>query len=159
MHAQECWYRQLDLKFNATTREFYNTKGIKLQPRDFGGVTGVDYVARWPTGSGAFVGPYFAPLINALQTIGFVPGKNIRGAPYDWRLGYDPENLYEKMKVLVEQMYAENGGAKVVLLAHSMGNLHVHAFLHSVDQVWKDKYIDSFVAIAAPWSGAPKTVR
>ena len=60
---------------------------------------------------------------------------------------------------LVEDTYRENGNQKVVLIAHSMGNLYTQYLLYNKPQAWKDKYIKSWVAISAPWGGAAKTLR
>ena len=63
------------------------------------------------------------------------------------------------LKRLVEETYTQNGGMKVILLGHSMGNPYILYLLNNQPQEWKDKYIKSFVSLAAPWGGAAKTMR
>lgn len=86
-----------------------------------------------------------------LVAAGYKPGLNLRGAPFDWRLAENPNNLYAKLKTLIEEMYEQNGQRKVHLLAHSMGNIHIAKMLETVTQEWKEKYINSFIAVAGPW--------
>eukprot|EP00003_Mantamonas_plastica_P001032 TRINITY_DN1076_c0_g2_i3.p1 TRINITY_DN1076_c0_g2~~TRINITY_DN1076_c0_g2_i3.p1 ORF type:complete len:223 (-),score=62.58 TRINITY_DN1076_c0_g2_i3:218-886(-) len=40
-----------------------------------------------------------------------------------------------------------------------MGNIHITTYLSLRTQAWKDKYIKSYIALAGPWSGAPKPLR
>jgi len=65
--------------------------------------------------------------------------------------------FFEKFKKLIEDTYVLNGNNRVNIVAHSMGCIHTTQFLNQQD--WKDKFIGSFIAIAAPWSGAPKALR
>ena len=62
-------------------------------------------------------------------------------------------------KTLVEDISRRNGGKKVQLVAHSMGNLVTYVFLQNMSQEWKEKYIAKFVAVSSPWAGAMKSLR
>jgi esterase/lipase superfamily enzyme len=50
-------------------------------------------------------------------------------------------------------MSAENGGKKIQLVAHSLGNLVTVDFLSTMTSCWKEKYIKKFVSVSAPWGG------
>ena len=61
---------------------------------------------------------------------------------------------YAALKQLVEEMYEQNNNTKVTIAAHSLGGPVSLYFLTSVvSQEWKDTYIDSYIPLAAAWSG------
>ncbi len=62
-------------------------------------------------------------------------------------------------KNLVEDTYKINGNRKVVLISHSLGGPFTLRFLNNMTKDWKNKFIDSFVPIAAPFAGATKILR
>ena len=63
------------------------------------------------------------------------------------------------MKNLVEDTYKKNGNRKVVIISHSLGGPFSLYFLNRQTQEWKDKYLESFVPISAPFAGATKIMR
>lgn len=63
------------------------------------------------------------------------------------------------IKSLIENAYISNGNKPVHIVAHSMGNLHTTVFLSKVGKEWKEKYIASYFAVSAPWSGSPMSLR
>ena len=56
-------------------------------------------------------------------------------------------------------MYHQNGDEKVILVCHSMGCLYSYYFLRQHSQEWKDRYIESWISIAAPFGGAVRAVQ
>ena len=61
---------------------------------------------------------------------------------------------YADLKQLVEEMYKQNNNTKVTVVAHSLGGPVSLYFLTSVvSQEWKDTYIESYIPLAAAWSG------
>lgn len=52
-------------------------------------------------------------------------------------------------------MYAAYG-KPVFLIGHSLGCLHVLYFLLRQPQSWKDRFIDGFISLGAPWGGSIK---
>ena len=87
----------------------------------------------------------FGPVIDMLETVGYVPGKSIRAFPYDWRC--PPCKLQERDGYFtgamdgIEELYAENKGCKVVIIGHSMGCKMTHYFCrwvatHPCLRVW-----------------------
>lgn len=51
-------------------------------------------------------------------------------------------------------MYQENDGKPVILVGHSMGCLFSYYLLLHQPQEWRDRYIKSWITIAAPFAGA-----
>lgn len=66
---------------------------------------------------------------------------------------------FEAVESLIEETYEINDQQKVVLLCHSMGCPTMLYFLNRKPQNWKDRYIRSFVTLAAPWGGAVKSLK
>ena len=103
----------------------------------------------------------FGPVIDMLETVGYVPGKSIRAFPYDWRC--PPCKLQERDGYFtgamegIEELYAENQGCKVVIIGHSMGCKMTHYFCrwvatHPLGKArggvqWLEKHIESMVAL------------
>jgi lysophospholipase-3 len=154
----DCWYHNLGVTYNANNDTYSNAHGASIRPIDFGGVKGIDYLDTF-LGSGIAATAYYAPLIKDLEAVGYVVGKTLRGAPFDWRVARNPDNLYQKLQALVEEMYTQNGGKRVHIIGHSMGTIHTGEFLNEMTQAWKDKFISSFISIAGPWSGSPQALR
>ena len=47
-------------------------------------------------------------------------------------------------------------GKPVFLIGHSLGCLHLLYFLLRQPQTWKDRFIDGFISLGAPWGGSIK---
>jgi len=60
---------------------------------------------------------------------------------------------------LIEETYLINYNTKVMIIAHSMGNPIMVNFLKQMTQSWKDKYIQSFVALNGVFGGSAKAIR
>lgn len=99
---------------------------------------------------------YMHTLVQNLVNNGYVRDETVRAAPYDWRLepGQQDE-YYQKLAGLIEEMYAAYG-KPVFLIGHSLGCLHVLYFLLRQPQSWKDRFIDGFISLGAPWGGSIK---
>ena len=65
------------------------------------------------------------------------------------------EEYYLKLAGLVEEMHATYG-KPVFLIGHSLGCLHLLYFLLRQPQTWKDRFIDGFISLGAPWGGSIK---
>ncbi|KAK2505169.1 hypothetical protein MC885_005813 [Smutsia gigantea] len=104
------------------------------------------------------IGSYFYTMVQSLVSWGYTRGKDVRGAPYDWRRAPNENGPYFlALQAMIEELYQLYGGP-VVLVAHSMGNMYVLYFLQQRPQAWKNKYIRDFVALGAPWGGVAKTL-
>jgi len=154
--CQDSLFKNFELSYDVKTKKFSNADGINILPHDFGGLEGVDYIDQ----TFKLFTNVFGKMINYLSGLGY-KSHQIRGAPYDWRLPV--QALFEngwmsKFQQLVEDTYGANNGQKVVLISHSMGGLVTTAFLNTMSDAWREKYIDSFVPMSAPWSGAVKSI-
>jgi lysophospholipase-3 len=161
---EDCWYRSMNLDYDNSTRTYYSVPGLKVLPEEYcgtgpgGGTYGSDYLLDvWGYG----LESYFGNLIEQLESIGYKRAANLRSANYDWRVSPDTfrGTFYVDLKALVEKMSAENGGKKIQLVAHSLGNLVTVDFLSTMTSCWKEKYIKKFVSVSAPWGGASKSLR
>lgn len=148
------WIAQLSVKYDADKETYESADGIAIRPADYGGVGGIDYLEpNMPLVSG-----YFATLIKALKETGYTVGKNLFGAPYDWRLStphtISTLNITSNLKALVELAYGLNN-RKVHLLGHSMGTAVIYEFLtRHVTPEWKEKYIASYIPTSPPLGGS-----
>ncbi|CAL5332552.1 unnamed protein product [Camellia sinensis] len=111
--------------------------------------------------SGPFT-PYMAALVQSLEKIGYVDGKTLFGAPYDFRYGLAAEGhpsdvgskFLKDLKTLIESSSASNGGKPVILVTHSLGGLFVLQLLNRSQPSWRQNYIKHFIALSTPWGGA-----
>nr|KAF6285836.1 lecithin-cholesterol acyltransferase [Myotis myotis] len=71
------------------------------------------------------------------------------------KLADQQEEYHQKLSGLVEEMYATYG-KPVFLIGHSLGCLHLLYFLLRQPQSWKDRFIDGFISLGAPWGGSIK---
>lgn len=135
-----CYIQVLQVEFDENTSTFHDRKGVHVSVVDFGGFDGLT----------------FGDYMGYLDYNGYREGKNMYGAPFDWRLtsqGMGP--FYKNLTKLIEHAYSSSGGKKVTLLAPSYGPQCILGFLQQQTQAWKDTYISWFVAASPVWSGSP----
>lgn len=105
---------------------------------------------------------YMASLVEALKEIGYVDGKTLFGAPYDFRYGLaaqgHPSHVGSKflkdLKSLIEKASISNGGKPVILVSHSLGGLFALHLLNDQNHFfWRQKFIKHFIALSVPWGG------
>lgn len=64
---------------------YYNQTGVEIRAYQFGNLTGISALdPGLPTVSGTY-----AKLIEGLEDVGYKEGKDLFGAPYDFRLAAD----------------------------------------------------------------------
>jgi len=155
--AISCWEENIRLRYDPVSRTTDNMQGVQTRIPGFGHTHSVEYLDK----SGRSVGIYFADIVKHLtQQAGYVRGKNIRGAPYDFRkAGNEHDEYFQKMKLLIEETYMMNKNVPVILLGHSMGSIMTLQFLTGQTQEWKDKYIRSFISLAGVWGGTVDAVK
>lgn len=151
---KDCFQTKMAVFYDNTTDTYGNTPGVELRVADFGGVSGISVLdPDIPDTS------QFSEIINILRLkLGYVVGKNLHGAPYDWRLdGYAHcrvGGFYAQLKGLIESTVQTNG-QRAVLLSHSLGCPTLLFFFHHyVSEDWRRTHIHGWVAMSGPWVGS-----
>lgn len=169
--TSSCLLSNMGLVYNATTDSFTNKPGVTTRPRDFGGLTGVDWVDHTDDVFGWTL--VFGDMISSLEQLGFKRGVTLFGAPFRWVLhlrGIVESEFGEDMKTLVDTAYAAAGNKKVHIVTHSYGGLvavyWMNNFIPAVFNnnqtayhAWLRSRVESFVPIAGPFSGTSKALR
>ena len=152
---KDCLMARIALTYNASTGVYSNATGVALDTNvDFGNVSGVASLdPSLPKESG-----YWLTMIEYLESkFGYVPGLDLHGAPYDWRLAPDGHSAegayYDRLKALIETTVSRNGGKGVVIVSHSLGGPTILGFLALQTAAWKRAHVASFVPISAPFAG------
>ncbi|KXJ25297.1 Group XV phospholipase A2 [Exaiptasia diaphana] len=141
----DCWSDNMKLVYNKTTRRLNNPDGVEIRVPYFGGTEGIEYLDSTID----HPGEYFAPLVESLVKIGYVRGKTLFGAPYDFRFAPNTNDDYlNKLEKLIEDASASNNGSQVILISHSLGCPYTKYFLDNHDQKWKEKFIHSWITVA-----------
>lgn len=77
------YYNNGRLAYNSNTNSYSNTNGVKIHAPGFGDTYSVEYLnidfSLTPI-------PYFNNMVKYFTKRGYVRGRSIRAAPYDWRL-------------------------------------------------------------------------
>ena len=100
---------------------------------------------------------YYRQIISNLKQMGYTSGLTLQAVPYDWRLNNELDPVVPYLTKLIKFM-STFVNKKVVIVAHSMGNIRALAALYKMTQHDKDRYVRSFVAIGAPFLGVPELV-
>ncbi|XP_017889176.1 group XV phospholipase A2-like [Ceratina calcarata] len=153
----DCWIDNMKLNYDNVTRTTKNQDGVDIRIPGWGDPLVVEYLDP----SKASPGSYFKDIANMLvDQIGYVRNNSLRGAPYDFRKGpNENEELFKKLKDLVEETYNMNKQTPVTLLAHSMGGPMTLIFLQRQSPTWKDKYINCLITLAGVWGGSVKALK
>ena len=152
-----CFFNCLTLDYDEDKKEIVDQPNIEIVPLDFGGIEGVRGVGGKIFGK--IIRPYYEPIIQALIKHNFTIGKDIFGAPYDWRLGaLQRDNFYNNLTNLVEYSYNLTG-QKVNFLTHSFGaNVLHHYLINHTTSKWRKKFINSVIFAAPSFSGSGKSI-
>ncbi|KAA6371304.1 MAG: putative phosphatidylcholine-sterol O-acyltransferase [Streblomastix strix] len=142
----------MKIQFDPVTDEYKSADHVDIRPYDFGGVEGFSILdPKYPQTD------KFIKLVKNLESVGYIVGKSLFGALYDYRLS-GPTNVkkfgfFADLQNLIEKAYNING-RKAVLLGHSLGTLISHHFLSSyVTAEWKKKYLECYVSVNGVYGG------
>ena len=150
----DCFLRNFDLVLDKANNSVSNHTGVEIFPYDFGGTKGVEYSNA---GTHEIPIPYMESFISALHNLGWVSGKSVRAATYDFRAAGDPKALayqYSRLRELIEDTARINGGQRVHLMSHSLGGPYLNLFLNLETESWREKFVASHIAISGAWLGA-----
>ncbi|KAF9935480.1 hypothetical protein BGZ65_003364 [Modicella reniformis] len=151
---KDCWITNMRLDPDTGL----DPEGVRLRAAQ--GLEAADYLVP-----GYWV---WAPIIKNLAAIGY-DNNNMHLAAYDWRLSFANlevrDNYFSRLKSNLE-LSLKISGEKHVLVAHSMGSLVLFYFFKWVESEqggnggpnWVKDHVHSFVNIAGPMLGVPKTL-
>lgn len=151
---KECWIA--NMRLDPVTG--LDPEGVRLRAAQ--GLEAADYLVP-----GYWV---WAPIIKNLAAIGY-DNNNMHLASYDWRLSFanleSRDSYFSRLKSSLE-LSLKVTGEKHVLVAHSMGSLVLFYFFKWVESeeggnggpTWVKDHVHSFVNIAGPMLGVPKTL-
>lgn len=97
---------------------------------------------------------YYHDLIVQMIRWGFQEGKTLFGFGYDFRQSNRLQETLDKFAAKLESVYTSSGGRKINVITHSMGGLLVKCFMCLHTDIF-EKYVKNWIAIAAPFQGAP----
>jgi hypothetical protein len=97
---------------------------------------------------------YYHDMIVEMIKWGYQEGKTLFGFGYDFRQSNRLSETLDRFSKKLESVYQASGGKKINLVTHSMGGLLVKCFVSLHGDVF-EKYVKSWIAIAAPFQGAP----
>ncbi|KAM0937986.1 putative phosphatidylcholine--sterol O-acyltransferase [Dioscorea sansibarensis] len=152
-----CFAERMMLYYDPELDDYHNAPGVETRVPHFGSTEGLMYLDPHLK----HITDYMATLVNSLEKVGYERGKNLFGAPYDFRYGLAAEghpchvgNQYlQDLKELIESAFISNGERPVIILSHSLGGLFVLQLLNRSPLSWRHKYIKHFIAVSAPWGG------
>lgn len=97
---------------------------------------------------------YFHDMILEMIKWGYKEGKTLFGFGYDFRQSNRLQETLDKFSAKLESVYTLSGGKKLNIITHSMGGILVKCFMSLHSDIF-EKYVKSWIAIAAPFQGAP----
>ncbi|KAG4917514.1 hypothetical protein JHK85_055795 [Glycine max] len=100
---------------------------------------------------------YFHDMIVEMRKWGFEEGKTLFGFGYDFRQSNRLQETMDRLAAKLESIYNAAGGKKINIITHSMGGLLVKCFMCLQSDIF-EKYVKNWVAICAPFQGAPGTI-
>ncbi|KAF9579305.1 hypothetical protein BGW38_004492 [Lunasporangiospora selenospora] len=151
---KDCWIANMRLD----SKTGLDPEGVRLRAAQ--GLEAADYFVQ-----GYWV---WAPIIKNLAAIGY-DNNNMHLASYDWRLAFanleTRDHYFSRLKSSLE-LSMKTSGEKNVLVAHSMGSLVLFYFFKWVESDlggkggpnWVNDHVHTFVNIAGPMLGVPKTL-
>ncbi|KAL0921886.1 hypothetical protein M5K25_009001 [Dendrobium thyrsiflorum] len=152
-----CFAERMKLTYLAAVDDFRNTPGVDTRVPNFGSTQSLLYLDPHLK----HITEYMASLVSALETVGYIDGLNLFGAPYDFRYGLAPsghtsmvgDHYLSELRALIESSAAANDGQPVILVAHSLGGLFALHLLDRSPLSWRRQFVKHLVTLSTPWAG------
>ncbi|KAJ3679310.1 hypothetical protein LUZ60_017321 [Juncus effusus] len=122
-------------------------------PEDRYGLYAIDVLDPDMIIGGDCVG-YYNEMIVEMIKWGYHEGSTLFGFGYDFRQSNRLKETMERFSEKLEAAYKLAGERKLTVISHSMGGLLVKCFM-SLHSDCFEKYVKNWIAIAAPFQGAP----
>lgn len=150
-----CWIDNIRLDWDMTKMIVRNSPGVLTRTFGFGDTSSFETVDS--TG----LIKYIKPFADNLTTLGYTRGKDIRGAPYDFRYSPDrlPGDYHNNLKKLIEETYSSNRKSPITLISHSYGCAVSLYFLSLQSQDWKSKYLKQWITLSGVFGGTKQQIQ
>ncbi|XP_062212295.1 lecithin-cholesterol acyltransferase-like 1 [Phragmites australis] len=153
-----CFAERMMLFYDSAADDYRNAPGVETRVSDFGSTSTLRYLDP----NLKFVTGYMNTLASTLEKAGYEEGRNLFGAPYDFRYGLAGPGhssqvgsaYLQRLKLLVESACEANGGKPVILLAHSLGGLFALQLLARNPLPWRTAHVKRLVTLSTPWGGS-----
>ena len=139
--SQVCQDKLMTLRISnrgPKSKRFRDQQGVTVAVKDYGTTESA---------------PFYEPMYEALEAVGYVRDRDIRVAGYDSRLTPDMRHFVQQTKQLIVDTYRDNGRQPVHLVGHSNGPLYAQYLLTHTSRKWKHRYIHGFTPIAGNFPG------
>jgi pimeloyl-ACP methyl ester carboxylesterase len=107
-------------------------------------------------GIALFSDDFYGNLMNVFTSVGYVEGRDLFTAPYDWRL--DINSSVSVLAAAIAQARAASPTGKINIIAHSMGGLLVKKYLAGLAAP-SASFLDKVVLAGVPELGAPYALK
>lgn len=146
----------LDLHYDTETKSFTSIRGVAAGG-DIGDLKSIKMVTEPPMCAGG----QFDQFVKFLVAIGgYTEGKDLFGAPYDWRLILDStywKSFSEAFRLSIEQNTGGCSNTRASLVGFSLGGLVITRFLREQSLDWRARYIQRVILVGAPLGGCPRS--
>lgn len=153
-----CFAERMTLSYDADADDYRNAPGVETRVSDFGSTSTLRYLdpnLKLLTG-------YMNTLASTLEEAGYEEGRDLFGAPYDFRYGLagpgHPSQVgsayLQRLRLLVESACAASGGRPAILVAHSLGGLFALQLLARSPPRWRAAHVRRLVTLSTPWGGS-----
>lgn len=152
-----CFAERMKLTYLAAVDDFRNAPGVDTRVPLFGSTQSLLYLDPHLK----HITEYMASLVSALEAVGYIDGRNLFGAPYDFRYGLaasgHPSTVGDQylrdLRALIESSAAANDDRPVILLAHSLGGLFALHLLDRSSISWRRQFVKHLLTLSTPWAG------
>ena len=152
-HRISCFFN-LMTTFLDENGKIVNWPNSTISIHDFGGDESTRFAAHSETfGISAVV--TYSKIVDSFVEKGWTLKKDLFVAPFDWRIAPTySEDLFEKLKDLIQIASQRNENQKVVLFGFSLGGFVSQQFLSKhMTSDWKKQYIKQAILMAPSFTG------